>query len=162
MKRLRLSCNNARCCRDFSSREQQKPSLADILVVGKILEQAARNTASRWMLFQQETLSSSDLQNADEKLLDWLTDTFSGNNPHFRTDEAWNPEGLSRYLLEHFNSRLGDESGELPQSPRDVIQATMEMFLREIYDILQSQQNLEPSLMQYLTRWQMLLTGAPL
>lgn len=161
MKPLSLHCTTRGCCRDFSSHEQQKPSLADIHVVGKIIEQAAKNTTERWSLFQQGELSSSQLKEADRKLLVWLTDTFHGDNPHFRTDEAWNPNGLSRYLVEHFNGQLGGSSGALPQSEKEVIEAAMQIFLQELYGILQFNQNPQTFCRQYVVHWEMLLTGAP-
>lgn len=159
MARGCIRCPSPRGCHDFSSRCEQAPSLADIHVVGKILRQAATNTLARWQEFQAGSRTGESLREADLKLIDWLTATFSGNNPHFRTDEAWNPDGLAAYLQEVFEGNLGDENGVVPEEPRAIIHAAARQFLHDLYVALDDESGAAMS--GVLSRWEMILSGAP-
>ena len=94
------SCAPGRGCHDFSSRAEQLPSLAAIDVVERLLLQALKNTAQRASRAAAGELTADELREANETLIDWLADTFSGRNRHFQSAENWNPHGLADYMRE--------------------------------------------------------------
>ena len=63
------------CAKDFSSREPGKPNLATIDVAGGIVSQAVRNTLRRMQEVSEGIMSPQEAAAADERLLEWLTQT---------------------------------------------------------------------------------------
>lgn len=93
-------------CKDFSSRAEQLPSLADIEVVRTLLTQALTNMCTRLRSVASGEMTREEAENKNRVLADWLTDTLSGCNRHFQSGaEGWNPEGLSEHLLSLFQGQ---------------------------------------------------------
>ena len=98
-----MSCPSRRCspgcgCHDFSSRAAQLPSLVSIEVVGDLLFQAVRNTVRRAVSAAAGDMSPQEIDEADNRLVDWLGTTFSGGKPPLRFGrrlESAGPCGLS-------------------------------------------------------------------
>ena len=161
------SCGPSRGCCDFSSKAERLPSLAAIDVVEGLLAQALRNTARRRAQMRQGELSQDDLDEADDKVVAWFAATFSGGNPHYRSEEAWNPEGLAEYLREMLQGPITEKKGAMPVYDRDVIAAAAEIFLIDVYGLIDSvpvwAESVETSQAgrRLINLWAQLLTGAP-
>lgn len=161
------SCGPNRGCCDFSSKAERLPSLAAIDVVEGLLTQALRNTARRRAQMKNGELTQDDLNEADDKVVAWFAATFSGANPHYRSEEAWNPEGLADYLREMLQGPITEKRGSMPTYDKDVIAAAAEIFLIDIYGLIDSvpvwAESVETSQAgrRLVNLWAQLLTGAP-
>lgn len=164
------SCMPGRGCRDFSSRAEQLPSLAAIDVVERLLLQALKNTARRAQRAADGEMSSDELKDANETLVDWLAATFSGRNPHFQSAEDWNPRGLAQYMREMMPDSLKTAAREIPDDDEEVIHLAAGIFLSDVYATLHSLavqgysmdgvENLEPCV-RVVGFWSQLMVGAP-
>lgn len=115
-----MSCPSRRCspgcgCHDFSSRAAQLPSLVSIEVVGDLLFQAVRNTVRRAVSAAAGDMSPQEIDEADNRLVDWLGTTFSGGNPHYASGEDWNPRGLAVFLRDMISDELRETAGAVPR-----------------------------------------------
>lgn len=161
------SCGPSRGCCDFSSKAERLPSLAAIDVVEGLLAQALRNTARRRAQMRNGELTQDDLDAADDKVVNWFATTFSGGNPYYRSEEAWNPEGLAEYLREMLQGPIVEKKGKMPVYDKDVIAAAAEIFLVDIYGLIDSvpawAESIETSEAgrRLVNLWAQLLTGAP-
>ena len=99
MPKCSLNCNRG-CGHDHSSKAEQPPSIVDIEVVRRILSQALVNMFKRSIACVQGEITEDERAEKDQKLVEWLGDTFCGKNPHFEigTDD-WNPDGLAQFIL---------------------------------------------------------------
>lgn len=165
------SCRSGRCG-DFSSKAEGLPSLASIDVVERILLQAVKNTAQRALDASEGRLTQQDLVQADLRLVQWLTDTFSGRNRHFATAEAWNPVGLASYLREGMGEKVREAlGGTLPSDDYEMIEIAARLFLNNAYVMLEQiemqsgsslsgiEQN--DSVLSFVNYWSSLMTGCP-
>lgn len=166
-----FSCNaRGRSCCDHSTTEAQKPSLASIDVVGDIFSQALSNTARRAEEVASGEMSPEEISAADEKLLNWLGQTFSGGNRHFDTAEGWNPDGLAQYLRPILQIAIEPVGEVYYEDDGAVIFAAMQAFLREVYELIETaeQRGVTPQMAaksqaayNLVTRWARIMTGAP-
>lgn len=160
-------------CGDFSSKAQGLPSLASIDIIERILLQAVKNTAKRAEQASRGELTHDDIVEADLKLVGWLTDTFAGRNPHFATDEGWNPTGLAQYLREAMGEGVRRMfNGSLPEDDCQMIEVGARLFLNNAYVLLEdlgrrgggaSFESLEQyeEVASFVSYWSSLLTGCP-
>lgn len=165
------SCAPGRGCHDFSSRAEQLPSLAAIDVVERLLLQALKNTAQRASRAAAGELTADELREANETLIDWLADTFSGRNRHFQSAENWNPHGLADYMREMMPESLKAVVSEIPTDDEEVIHLAAGIFLSDVYATLHSLaqqgysmegvENLEPCV-RVVGFWTQLMVGAPI
>lgn len=81
-KCIKPSCNRGCCGHDHSSKAEQAPSIVDIEVVRKILSQAIVNMCKRAIACAEGELTRDELAEKDMKLMEWLGETFCGNNSH--------------------------------------------------------------------------------
>lgn len=170
-----MSCPSRRCspgcgCHDFSSRAAQLPSLVSIEVVGDILFQAVRNTVRRAVSAAAGDMSPQEIDEADNRLVDWLGTTFSGGNPHYASGEDWNPRGLAVFLRDMISDELRETAGAMPEDNEEVVFAAAAVFLAGLYRILndlsRSGVNMDgvensPQAARLINFWARLLTGAP-
>ena len=167
-------CGTGRCgsCHDFSSKAEGLPSLASIDVIERILLQAVKNTARRAQEAADGKLTHEDLVAADLKLVEWLTDTFAGRNPHFATAEGWNPTGLAQYLREGMGEKVRAAlGGQLPSDDYTMIEVGARLFLNNAYMMLENlgagaNPNLaefeqSDAVISFVNYWSCLLTGCP-
>lgn len=136
-----MSCPSRRCspgcgCHDFSSRAAQLPSLVSIEVVGDLLFQAVRNTVRRAVSAAAGDMSPQEIDEADNRLVDWLGTTFSGGNPHYASGEDWNPRGLAVFLRDMISDELRETAGAVPEDNEEVVFAAAAVFLADLYRIL--------------------------
>ena len=159
------------CAKDFSSREPGKPNLATIDVAGGIVSQAVRNTLRRMQEVSEGIISPQEAAAADERLLEWLTQTFSGRNKHFASAEGWNPAGLAQYVREVFAGDLSAAGRHAPRSDAEVIAWLFERFLSGFYDLIHRRSKAQerylgmenaPDVREFVSFWQGVLVGAPL
>lgn len=164
------SCRPGRSCHDFSSRAAQLPSLAAIDVVEGLLAQAVRNTVRRLAEVWEGTMSPEEAADADQRLCDWLTATFCGENRHYACVEGWNPEGLANYVREQY----GDQIPVIPTGRRrgdeGVIESVMVVLVGKLHRMIEEELEAGAALMEvpvrqaaqnFTTSWAALLVGAP-
>lgn len=164
------SCRSGRCG-DFSSKAEGLPSLASIDVVERILLQAVKNTAQRAVDVSEGRMTPQELSEADQRLVQWLAETFSGRNRHFATAEGWNPCGLAQYLREGADEQLRRVlAGGLPEDDYAAIEVGVRLFLTNVYVMLEqigasggSLGGLEQhdGVLGFVNYWSCLLTGCP-
>ncbi|MCF0253945.1 MAG: hypothetical protein HUK26_06405, partial [Duodenibacillus sp.] len=132
------SSGGRRCggCGDHATCNPGLPDLTSIEVAGGIFSQAAANTVRRMRSLMAGDMSPEELDAADAKLADWLGATFSGRNRHYRSGEAWNPEGLADFLREALAEQIEAFAGRVPARDDEVICAAMAIFMRDLYGIL--------------------------
>lgn len=152
-------------CHDFGSREARGPNLAAIDVAASIFHQALRNLLKRLEAVASGDMTEEELEEANQKLVDWLAATFSGKNPHFESDADWHPAGLASHLFEALGGR-----GSMP-GDEDVIRAAAEAFLRDAGSLAPrlllraggaAPAGESPEAEDFAERWAHLFTGAPL
>lgn len=160
-------CGPGRSCCDFSSRADRLPSLASIDVVEPVVRQALINTAQRHSRHLAGDLSREDIDEADDRLLDWLGQTFSGKNRNFASAEGWNPGGLAEYVRENFAGMFEQRGVRMPFGDRALVEELARMLLADIYAVIGQvgswRQGMENSTPAYalVMFWSRLLTGAP-
>lgn len=112
---------SAGCCKDFSSRAERLPNLLSVEVTGEIFAKAVRNMTLRAAQRAAGMMSDEEYEEAKSKLVRWLVNAFSGENPHYEADSEWHGNGgLADYLAETL-----DYHGH---SPRQVITHVAALF----------------------------------
>ena len=112
---------SAGCCKDFSSRAERLPNLLSVEVTGEIFAKAVRNMTLRAAQRAAGMMSDEEYEEAKSKLVRWLVNAFSGENPHYEADSEWHGNGgLADYLAETL-----DYHGH---SPRQVITHAAALF----------------------------------
>ena len=92
---------SAGCCKDFSSRAERLPNLLSVEVTGEIFAKAVRNMTLRAAQRAAGMMSDEEYEEAKSKLVRWLVNAFSGENPHYEADSEWHGNGgLADYLAE--------------------------------------------------------------
>lgn len=166
------SCHQSpRCasgCQDFSSRAMQKPDLCAIDVVEGIFVRAFRNMLQRELDVQAGQLTPEALQQANQKLEDWLTFTFLGGNDNYRTAEDWNGPGLAQHLRTVFS---GTVVNALPDTDEAMVRLAAERFVHQAHQLCHAlikarvphERMLDnEGVYQLAFRWAHWMTGAPL
>ena len=80
---------SAGCCKDFSSRAERLPNLLSVEVTGEIFAKAVRNMTLRAAQRAAGMMSDEEYEEAKSKLVRWLVNAFSGENPHYEADSEW-------------------------------------------------------------------------
>lgn len=112
---------SAGCCKDFSSKAERLPNLLSVEVTGDIFAKAVRNMTVRAAQQSAGMMSDDEYEAAKSKLVRWLVNAYSGENPHYEADMEWHQNGgLSDYLAETFDYR--------GHSPRQVLTHAAELF----------------------------------
>ena len=84
---------SAGCCKDFSSRAERLPNLLSVEVTGEIFAKAVRNMTLRAAQRAAGMMSDEEYEEAKSKLVRWLVNAFSGENPHYEADSEWHGNG---------------------------------------------------------------------
>ena len=79
---------SAGCCKDFSSRAERLPNLLSVEVTGEIFAKAVRNMTLRAAQRAAGMMSDEEYEEAKSKLVRWLVNAFSGENPHYEADSG--------------------------------------------------------------------------
>ena len=126
--RPRRGCGSCGCS-DFSSKAERLPNLLAIEVVTEIFHQAIRNLLKRDEQLAEGELSPEDIEAADQKLVHWIGETFSGRNKHLESSDEWHPEGLARHILHALASPLSDS---MPVDDAEVLESAGRLFIRDV------------------------------
>ena len=148
------------CGHDHGSKAERRPDLLSIEVVEGLLGQACRNMKKRFDAELSGEMSAEEHVERTEALVDWLTLTFAGENPHFEDTGEWLPAGLAEYLRETDETlRAGFPSD------RTVIERAVRQFVAETAGALEyfHEPPTEGSVDDFLgfhgARWARRLTG---
>lgn len=162
------ACGPKRCCSDFSSRAEQKPSLTALDVVAVIFSTAFRNLVKRTAAYRDGLMSRSELSEANDALVRWAGATFSGKNPAFSTSENWNPDGLVKHLMTALAPRM---SRTIPVDDEDVVRSAAAIFLKDAealvdqllaHGLSPSEAASCPAAAELTEYWAALFCGAPM
>lgn len=167
MPKCSLNCNRG-CGHDHSSKVEQPPSIVDIEVVRRILSQALVNMFKRSIACAQGEMTEEERAAKDKILVEWLGETFSGNNPHFESGpDDWNPDGLAlfiRMMVHEIAEKIEEGSSE------ETIYKAAAYFCEKSYLVLrdafhasreiEDPNNLPSILQEWVETWTMLLVGA--
>lgn len=167
MPKCSLNCSRG-CGHDHSSKAEQPPSLVDIEVVRRILSQALVNMFKRSIACVQGEITEDERAEKDQKLVEWLGETFSGNNPHFEIGpDDWNPDGLAQFIRMTVQE-IAEKTEE--DTPEETIYETAAYFCAKSYLVLrdtfqagweiEDANNLPPMLQEWVETWTMLFVGA--
>lgn len=167
MPKCSLNCNRG-CGHDHSSKAEQPPSIVDIEVVRRILSQALVNMFKRSIACVQGEITEDERAEKDQKLVEWLGDTFCGKNPHFEIGpDDWNPDGLAQFIrmtVQEIAEKTEEDTHE------ETIYETAVYFCAKSYLVLrdtfqagweiEDANNLPPMLQEWVETWTMLFVGA--
>lgn len=167
MPKCSLNCNRG-CGHDHSSKAEQPPSIVDIEVVRRILSQALVNMFKRSIACVQGEITEDERVEKDQKLVEWLGDTFCGKNPHFEIGpDDWNPDGLAQFIRMTVQE-IAEKTEE--DTPEETIYETAAYFCAKSYLVLRDMfqagweiedaNNLPPMLQEWVETWTMLFVGA--
>lgn len=167
MPKCSLNCNRG-CGHDHSSKAEQPPSIVDIEVVRRILSQALVNMFKRSIACVQGEITEDERAEKDQKLVEWLGDTFCGKNPHFEIGpDDWNPDGLAQFIRMAVQE-IAEKTEE--DTPEETIYETAAYFCAKSYLVLrdtfqagweiEDANNLPPMLQEWVETWTMLFVGA--
>ncbi|WP_289163499.1 hypothetical protein [uncultured Parasutterella sp.] len=167
MPKCSLNCNRG-CGHDHSSKAEQPPSIVDIEVVRRILSQALVNMFKRSIACVQGEITEDERAEKDQKLVEWLGDTFCGKNPHFEIGpDDWNPDGLAQFIRMTVQE-IAEKTEE--DTPEETIYETAVYFCAKSYLVLrdtfqagweiEDANNLPPMLQEWVETWTMLFVGA--
>ena len=167
MPKCSLNCNRG-CGHDHSSKAEQPPSIVDIEVVRRILSQALDNMFKRSIACVQGEITEDERVEKDQKLVEWLGDTFCGKNPHFEIGpDDWNPDGLAQFIRMTVQE-IAEKTEE--DTPEETIYETAAYFCAKSYLVLrdtfqagweiEDANNLPPMLQEWVETWTMLFVGA--
>ena len=163
MPKCSLNCNRG-CGHDHSSKAEQPPSIVDIEVVRRILSQALVNMFKRSIACVQGEITEDERVEKDQKLVEWLGDTFCGKNPHFEIGpDDWNPDGLAQFIRMTVQE-IAEKTEE--DTPEETIYETAAYFCAKSYLVLrdtfqagweiEDANNLPPMLQEWVETWTML------
>ncbi|WP_368430425.1 hypothetical protein [uncultured Parasutterella sp.] len=167
MPKCSLNCNRG-CGHDHSSKAEQPPSIVDIEVVRRILSQALVNMFKRSIACVQGEITEDERAEKDQKLVEWLGDTFCGKNPHFEIGpDDWNPDGLAQFIRMTVQE-IAEKTEE--DTPEETIYETAAYLCAKSYLVLrdtfqagweiEDANNLPPMLQEWVETWTMLFVGA--
>ena len=171
-KCIKPSCNRGCCGHDHSSKAEQAPSIVDIEVVRKILSQAVVNMCKRAIACAEGELTRDELAEKDMKLMEWLGETFCGNNSHFEPGpEDWTTEGLAEYINQALPQIEENPEGEEMSSDEVVVKACA-IFVGEAYKAIHDAlkagfplldaDELPAPVASFVEAWTLLFVGAPM
>lgn len=133
MPKCSLNCSRG-CGHDHQLKAEQPPSLVDIEVVRRILSQALVNMFKRSIACVQGEITEDERAEKDQKLVEWLGETFSGNNPHFEIGpDDWNPDGLAQFIRMTVQE-IAEKTEE--DTPEETIYETAAYFCAKSYLVL--------------------------
>ena len=115
---------SAGCCKDFSSRAERLPNLLSVEVTGEIFAKAVRNMTLRAAQRAAGMMSDEEYEEAKSKLVRWLVNAFSGENPHYEADSEWHGNGgLADYLAETLDYHGHSPRQDVPEDA-DVVRVS--------------------------------------
>ena len=153
-KCIKPSCNRGCCGHDHSSKAEQAPSIVDIEVVRKILSQAVVNMCKRAIACAEGELTRDELAEKDMKLMEWLGETFCGNNSHFEPGpEDWTTEGGGMSSDEVVVKACAIFVGEAYKAIHDALKAGFPLLDAD---------ELPAPVASFVESWTLLFVGAPM
>lgn len=164
------SCGPNRSCCDFSSRAEQGPNLADYSVVEGILLKTWANTTDRLISVSTGEMDSDAFAERQRVLIDWLTTTFYGQNPHLQTTEGWNPHGLVPFLRETLAQWIAENPAVQTNNDEEFLRQVFRFMVEQLESIVMSalEQGMsaeaiaqQPFVQNLQAIWVGLLIGAP-
>ena len=127
MARCDTSCRTScRRCGDFGSRAERKPDLLNIEVTTGIFRKAFQNFIKRRRALGIE-YDRDDIAAADQKLVDWLVETYGGRNPHYESSDEWHGFGIHEQFAEWLPA-VADLEGD------DLLRAAFKRFVADMED----------------------------
>lgn len=156
------------CCQSHATQRETGANISTWAVTEVVIRQAIANTWHRVEKVLAGEMTTDELQAADLKLVDWLTQTFGGENPHFTAETEWNGRGLALALLETMGDAIVERAGEEPlEDAPTVLFFAFAHWVSEVYAVLGdaevAERGLEnnPILEGFIREWTLILTGAP-
>ena len=156
------------CCQSHATQRETGANISTWAVTEVVIRQAIANTRHRVEKVLAGEMTTDELQAADLKLVDWLTQTFGGENPHFTAETEWNGRGLALALLETMGDAIVERAGEEPlEDAPTVLFFAFAHWVSEVYAVLGeaevAERGLEnnPILEGFIREWTLILTGAP-
>lgn len=156
------------CCQSHATQRETGANISTWAVTEVVIRQAITNTWHRVQKVLSGEMTTDELQAADLKLVDWLTQTFGGENPHFTAETEWNGRGLALALLETMGDAIVERAGEEPlEDAPTVLFFAFAHWVSEVYAVLGeaevAERGLEnnPILEGFIREWTLILTGAP-
>ena len=131
-------------------------------MTGEIFAKAVRNMTLRAAQRAAGMMSDEEYEEAKSKLVRWLVNAFSGENPHYEADSEWHGNGgLADYLAETL-----DYHGH---SPRQVITHAAALFADDADNLAREiverggldPPAARPALAQVAGMWAQVFTGVP-
>lgn len=156
------------CCQSHATKREMGANISSCAVTEVVIRQAITNIWHRVESVLAGEMTTDELQAADLKLVDWLTQTFGGENPHFSAETEWNGRGLALALLETIGEAIVERAGDEPlEDASTVLFFAFAHWVSEVYAVLGeaevSERGLEnnPILEGFIREWTLMLTGAP-
>ena len=156
------------CCQSHATQREMGANISSWAVAEVVIRQAITNTWHRVEKVLAGEMTTEELQAADLKLVDWLTQTFGGENPHFTAETEWNGRGLALALLETIGDAIVERAGDEPlEDASTVLFFAFAHWVSEVYAVLGEAEVAErglgnnPILEGFIREWTLMLTGAP-
>lgn len=156
------------CCQRFATQRETGANISTCAVTETVLRQAIANTWHRVESVLAGEMTTEELQQADLKLVDWLTQTYGGENPHFEAETEWNGRGLADSLMDAIGDAIRERAGDQSLDDASVILFyAFAHWVSEVYVILGEARVVElglennPVIDGFVGEWTLLLTGAP-
>lgn len=156
------------CCQLHATKRELGANISSCAVAEVVIRQAITNMWQRVQSVLAGEMTTDELQAADLKLVDWLTQTFGGENPHFTAETEWNGRGLALSLLESMGDAIVERAGDEPlEDAPTVLFFAFAHWVSEVYAVLGeaevAERGLEnnPILEGFIREWTLRLTGAP-
>lgn len=156
------------CCQKHATKREVGANISSCAVTEVVLRQAITNMWHRVEAVLAQEMTTEELQQADLKLVDWLTQTFGGENPHFSAETEWNGAGLADFLMGTIGDAIRERAGDQALDDRSVILFyAFAHWVSQVYVVLGEANVMEvglddnPVLEGFINEWTLLLTGAP-
>ena len=156
------------CCQSHATQRETGANISTWAVTEVVIRQAIANTWHRVEKVLAGEMTTDELQAADLKLVDWLSQTFGGENPHFTAETEWNGRGLALALLETMGDEIVERAGDEPlEDAPTVLFFAFAHWVSEVYAVLGeaevAERGLEniPILEGFIREWTLILTRAP-
>ena len=138
-------------------------------ITGAILGQFMMDMARRVEEQKAGRLTEEQLDEIDQKVMNWLGATFSGRNEQFAVDPEWYPTGVAGNLRIKLGNELAEAAGgKLPEDNNVLIYSAFAVFMAEAYNTMfeLSKKGMTlfgeqpaPEMLLLLKRWTELLVG---
>ena len=152
-----------------NTENQEKMELRVPNVTGAIIGHFIMEAAHRVQGQLDGELSEEEVDEADQKTISWMGNTFCGLNSQFTADPSWYPDGLAGNLRFKVGSELSQAcGGRIPDDNKAVIFAACALFMAQTYSTLYDlkrqgvdffKETTAPELLWHLKRWTEFLVG---